>query len=207
MEHTMASPPLELTIYSDFLCPWCFNAQVRLKHLQQTWGNRLSCHWKSFMLVPEERQQTREAFQTYSHKWLNIGEQPDSGEFAVWDLEKEPPNHSLPALTAAKVAQTFGHAAYSAFQDLLMVSYYRDHCNIADDTILFDLAKHCGMDEKLFEKRYNEPHWQETIWQEHRDALDKGIKSIPTVVINDEMALIGALSIAEYETAFQKHCH
>lgn len=202
----MPQKPLQVTVYSDYLCPWCFNSQIRLKQIQVQWQERIKLEWKSFMLVPEIKQQTIEAFQAYSHKWDAIGKGSHTGEFRVWSAGKTPPNHSLPALAAAKVAQSFGEEAFFSYQDRLMESYFRDHLNIAETEVLMDLAQQSGMDAALFEERFRDSQWEALVWEEHRNALDIGITSIPTVVINEQEALVGALSVSEYETAFQKHC-
>ncbi len=198
--------PVELTIYFDYLSPWCFNTLIRLRQIKEKWEDAVQMVWQSYMVLPEKKQQSVEAFHAYSHNWLHLGNEPHSGEFQIWPLDREPPDHSLPALVAAKVAQSFGDLVFSHYQEALMVSYYRDHQNIADVEILLQLAESCQMDRSLFEKRYQEPKWVEQIWQEHHQALALGIQNIPMVVVNQERGLAGALSVAEYETIIQMYC-
>ncbi len=32
---------VRLDVFSDYLCPWCYNAAVRLREIQQAYGDRV----------------------------------------------------------------------------------------------------------------------------------------------------------------------
>ncbi|MBF0287379.1 MAG: DsbA family protein [SAR324 cluster bacterium] len=198
--------PIELTIYFDYLSPWCFNTLIRLQQIKQKWGDGVQMVWNSYMLFPEKKQQSVEMLHAYSHNWLHIANEPYSGEFRVWPLNRKPPDCSLPALVAAKVAQSFGDLVFSHYQETLMRSYYWDHRDITNIEVLVQLADNCQIDTTLFEKLYHEPKWSEQIKEEHYQALALGIQTIPMVVVNNERGLAGALSVEEYETVIQMYC-
>ena len=44
--------PVNLIVYSDYLCPWCYNAAVRLRRLEGELGADLHLEWRSFLLRP-----------------------------------------------------------------------------------------------------------------------------------------------------------
>ena len=45
--------PLEIVAYSDFLCPWCYNFTVRMRRLEDEFGDRIRIHWHTYLLRPE----------------------------------------------------------------------------------------------------------------------------------------------------------
>ena len=46
------APPLRFVVYSDYLCPWCFNASVRLHRLEDAMDGQLRVEWRSYLLRP-----------------------------------------------------------------------------------------------------------------------------------------------------------
>ena len=46
---------MRLIVYSDYLCPWCYNASVRLRSLEEEMGADLDLVWRSYLLRPEPR--------------------------------------------------------------------------------------------------------------------------------------------------------
>src|SRR5262249_33867144 len=55
--------PVRLIVTSDYLCPWCYVAAVRLRRLQEEFGERLALVWQSFLLRPyPDRSRTLEQF-------------------------------------------------------------------------------------------------------------------------------------------------
>ena len=36
-----STPQLRFVVYSDYLCPWCVNADVRLRRLEQEYAGRV----------------------------------------------------------------------------------------------------------------------------------------------------------------------
>ncbi len=193
------TPPLQLTIYSDYLCPWCFNAMVRLHQLKAEHGDRLQLTWKPYLLVAEKRHQTIEAFQKYSKTWATIGAQTHAGTFRTWPADKTPPDWSLPAQVAAKTALHLNETVFPQFQLALMNGYFRDHRNISDEAVLFEIAKECGLPADDFEAAYRDPRRTEQVWEDHRQTINQGIYSIPSVVVNGNQVLVGAVSLQEYQ--------
>ena len=42
-----------LNVWSDYLCPWCNVAAVRLHGLEAEFGDSLELRWKSYLLRPQ----------------------------------------------------------------------------------------------------------------------------------------------------------
>jgi len=89
--------PVHFLVYSDYLCPWCYNAAVRLGRIEQEYGDQVRIEWRSYLLRPRpSRVRELEKFRSYTQSWLNPAGEPDSGEFRVWQGDAGPPSHSIP---------------------------------------------------------------------------------------------------------------
>ncbi|GAG40597.1 unnamed protein product, partial [marine sediment metagenome] len=40
-----------IIVYSDYLCPWCYIAAVRLNRIEQEYQERVDVKWKSYLLL------------------------------------------------------------------------------------------------------------------------------------------------------------
>ena len=96
---------LTLVGWSDYLCPWCYNASVRLSRIEQEFAPDVRVEWRSYLLRPNpNRSLDAERFRSYTRSWRRPAAEPDSGSFREWSGEATPPSHSVPAHRVAKAA-------------------------------------------------------------------------------------------------------
>ena len=57
--------PTQLVVYSDFLCPWCWNAATKLASVQSQIGDALSIEWRSYLLRPQAQPGRDRLFRAY----------------------------------------------------------------------------------------------------------------------------------------------
>jgi hypothetical protein len=73
-----------LLVWSDYLCPWCYNAAVRLRRIEQEFQGRVALEWRSFLLRPyPDPKRTLEQFRTYTQSWTKPAADDDGGTFRV----------------------------------------------------------------------------------------------------------------------------
>ena len=116
--------PVRFVVYSDYLCPWCFNASVRLRRLEAEYAGQVELEWRSYLLRPETRTfadpvAALDKFRKYSQSWLRVqadGE-GDGGTFKVWSSEEGPPASSIPAHGVSKAARALGPEAFGAMME------------------------------------------------------------------------------------------
>ena len=95
--------PVQLDIFSDYLCPWCYNAAIRLSDVEQAYGDQVNLHWRAFPLIPDQRPGRLSTEATCSSR-QKIGAEEPRALFVPPAVGTELPASSLPALTAAKAA-------------------------------------------------------------------------------------------------------
>jgi predicted DsbA family dithiol-disulfide isomerase len=202
--------PLRLVVWSDYLCPWCYNASVRLTKLQQEFGNALEVEWRAFLLRPEPRTRgDREAelhrFVRYTQSWLRPASEPDAGNFRVWESGEGPPSHSVPAHLAAKAALRLGREAFAALHPLLLRAYFAENRDISARPTLDALWREAGLPAADF-AACDDPALLRTVRAEHADALEQGATGVPAAKLADQDAiLLGALPLETYRRWVLRH--
>jgi len=173
--------PARLIVYSDYLCPWCYNGAVRLRRLAEELGGAVEIEWRSYLLRPRpDPGRTLEKFRAYTQSWLRPAADPDGGTFRVWEGDAGPPSHSVPPHLAAKAAAALGADAFERLHLPLMHAYFADNRDITDRATLRAVWAEVGLPEGEFD-RIDDPALLRRVVDEHNRAVEDGITGVPTV--------------------------
>ena len=71
--------PVRLIVYSDYLCPWCYNVSVRMDRIREEFEGAVVLEWRSFLLRPHPVERDLEKFRRYTESWMKPAAEPDSG--------------------------------------------------------------------------------------------------------------------------------
>ena len=189
---------VRLVAYSDYLCPWCYNASVRLHRLADEDGE-LTIEWRSYLLRPSAgRGRDLERFRAYTESWRRPAAEEDSGEFRTWTGNEGPPSHSVPAHLASKAAAELGEDAFRRFHDRLLRAYFTENRDISSDAVLAELWGELGLSEPDFARR-EDPAILQRVLAEHDEAIACGATGVPSVRLADNDAVItGAMPLDTY---------
>ena len=132
--------PVRLDVFSDYLCPWCYNAAVRLRDVQQAYGDRVRVHWRTFPLIPGEQPDRRVTEKTREGR-QRVGAEEPRARFVPPEIDTPLPASSIPALTAAKCAERQGADAFERFHDRLFTAHFGDNLDISRPDVLRRLAR------------------------------------------------------------------
>jgi predicted DsbA family dithiol-disulfide isomerase len=179
--------------WSDYLCPWCWNASRRLEALADEFAGRIEIVWKSYLLRPVARGARDPArFRRYTEGWRVPGADPDAGPFRVWSSDAPPPSHSVPAHRVAKAAAQLGPEAFRAVHDRLMHAYFAENRDISDFEVLLAVWQEAGLPGEAFEETH--AAWVEpAILREHGEARALGATGVPAIRrIDNDAVIVGA---------------
>ena len=192
--------PVELMVFSDFLCPWCYVGAIRLGDIAREEGDAVDWQWRSYLLRPEPQPRPREEFVQYTQGWARPGSMEPRARFTTWAADNPPPSHSFPAALAAKVAARLGPDAAVAYRAALFPAYFTDNRTISDRNVLVDLAAEAGLERDTFEQawRDHEDELLKEVWVDHATAVQSGIQGVPAVVVNRRWLVSGAVEADEY---------
>ena len=191
--------PVELIVYSDYLCPWCYNAAVRMRRLEEEFGDALRVEWRSFLLRPEPRpRRDLEAFRSYTRSWQRPAEQEEAGEFRPWQGDAGPPTHSVPPHRVAKAAARHGEAAFRRMHERLLRAYFSESRDVTDPDTLRELWIDAELPEQAFD-RWTDPQLLQEVHEEHREALEVGVTGVPALrMLGIDAVVVGAQPLETY---------
>lgn len=190
--------PIRLVAYSDYLCPWCCNASVRLHRLADE-DPGVEIVWKSYLLRPRPgRARDLERFRTYTESWQRPAAEEASGSFRSWRGDEGPPSYSLPPHLTAKAAAAVGPDAFRRLHDRMLRAYFGESRDISNGDVLLSLWRELGLPEQAFACR-EDPALREQVFAEHEEALRCGATGVPSVRLADNDAVItGAMPLESY---------
>lgn len=191
--------PLRLIVYSDYLCPWCYNASVRLRRVEREQSGEVIVEWRSYLLRPTPRaRRSLEEFRAYTRSWMRPAADGDGGTFRVWEGDAGPPSHSIPAHLLAKAAARLGSAAFESIHERLLHAYFAENRDITSAATQREIWLEANLPEIALAQR-EDPELLEAVLREHREALEEGVTGVPAVrVAGREGLIIGAQPEALY---------
>ncbi|HVM96426.1 MAG TPA: DsbA family protein [Candidatus Acidoferrales bacterium] len=196
---------VELIAYSDYLCPWCYNGTVRLRRVEEEFGDQLVVDWRSFLLRPKpDPRRTLEKFREYTRSWLRPAAETDSGTFHVWESAAGPPSHSIPPHLVAKAAAAVNCRAFRDIHERLMRAYFTDNRDITDWETLRAIWNEADLPAAAFEHS-SDPALLRVVLAEHEEAIELGITGVPTVCMKGRDGfVIGAQPVELYRRWIHK---
>lgn len=190
---------VRLIVHSDYLCPWCYNAAVRLHRLERESGGDAQIVWRSYLLRPvPDPKRTLESFRAYTRSWLRPASEPDAATFRVWEGDAGPPSHSVPPHLAAKAAASLGAQQFERMHLALLEAYFAHSRDITDRATLRAIWNEQGLPDEEF-ARVDEPRFLEQTLAEHDEAVRLGVNGVPAARIEGSDAFVtGAYPIEMY---------
>lgn len=196
---------LRFIAYSDYICPWCWNASRRLLRLEDEFSDRISIEWRSYLLRPTRREnRDLDKFRRYTESWRRPAGEPDAGTFTVWSTDAGPPTHSVPAQCAAKAAARVSGAAFRAMHQRLMTAYFTENRDISD----YDELRSLWIELELPKDRFEEIHSEEIeakVFRDFEEAKDLSATGVPGLRRADnDIIIVGAQPELVYRRWFEK---
>ena len=191
---------VRLVVYSDFLCPWCWNAATRLASVQRTIGPAVTVEWKSYLLRPRpEPGRDLARFRAYTQGWLRVAADEPRAPFVPWASDSGPPSHSVPAHVAAKAAAAIGDDAGARMRDRLFRAYFTESRDISDRATLAALWGEAGLRTAAFGAS-DDPALERQVFADHDEAVELGATGVPAArLAGMDFVLVGAQPEAVYE--------
>ncbi len=161
----------------------------------------LAVEWRAFLLRPFAEERSLERFTEYTRHWARPAESEPAATFRTWSGASPPPSHSQPSAIAGKaVTACFGADAFDRFHLALMHEYFAENRTISELAVILDVAGRVGLDPATLAAALDDraADFEAEGVADHRDALARGITAVPTVLVNDEYVLQGALPLEQY---------
>ena len=183
-------PKLRFIVYSDYLCPWCYVVDVRLRALAERYGDDVVYEHRSYLLRPQHQESRNlEKFRRYTESWRRPAAEPDAPRFQVWQTDEGPPTHSIPAHLAAKAAAAVSPEAFALMHERLLRAYFGENQDISREWVLEALWHELGLPGDGFERARSDEFLPEVL-AEHNEAMEVGATGVPAVRLDGNPAII-----------------
>lgn len=193
---------LNVEVFSDVVCPWCFIGKRRLERALKAVGERYEHHvtWRAFELNPGmppggmERTAYLEAkfgsLTTFRALEARLeAAAAEEGLAFAWDRIQYTPNtfdaHRLIRLAWHKGVQ-------DAVVEALFRGYFLDGADIGRRRTLLDVGTGVGLSAELIERDLAGQESAEAVRYDEAEARQMGIGGVPHFVINAKEHLSGA---------------
>lgn len=196
---------IRFAAYSDYLCPWCWNASRRLWRLADEFAGRIEIEWRSYLLRPVARgDRDAEKFSRYTESWQRPGSESDAGRFRTWSTDVLPPTHSVPPHCVAKAAARVSPVAFRAMHERLMEAYFSENRDISD----FDELQRIWAELELPGEGFG---WartelaEEAVHRDFEEARKLGATGVPGLRrCDNDIVIVGAQPLEVYRRWFEK---
>jgi predicted DsbA family dithiol-disulfide isomerase len=187
---------MNITVFSDYICPFCFIGTETLKKVQPE-VPPFTLAWKGFQIHPEypaagipvEQRAAQFGKERYTAIWRNIIAMAEG-----IGLEMRQPSvltNSLMALEATEYAKDEGKA--SEFSHAVYRAYFQDQQNIGDLEVVLDIARQVGLDPLLVQEHLQAGTYSERLKTAHQEARTLGVSGVPTFIVGPAQ-IVGAQS-------------
>jgi predicted DsbA family dithiol-disulfide isomerase len=192
--------PVDMTVYSDYLCPWCCVLAVRLRRVKDEYGDSISITWKSRPLVVGDipgRQISPHSVESRARAGLE-----EEGLFNRWDENQSYPSSSMPAQIAGKCALLQGEEAFERFHNAVFQAFFRDCLDISDREVLFNLAVSADLDIEKFQADFESNERRQEVLADVEEVRSQYEGwGVPLTVVGGRMPIEGAAPTAVYSRA------
>ncbi|MFC6954498.1 DsbA family oxidoreductase [Halorubellus litoreus] len=178
-----------VTVYSDYVCPFCYLGRESLRQYQATRDESLEIDWRPFDLRSGQRGPDGEI----DHS-VDTGKDDDYFEQAKenvrrlqekydveMDLDLATDVDSLDAQVASYYVK--GHDDYEtwpAFDEALLDALWQDGRDIGDESVLVDLAADAGVDPDEIRAALDDDALRAELEEQFRAAQQAGVTGVPT---------------------------
>lgn len=195
---------MQLEIFSDVICPWCFIGKRRLDQtltepLREV-ADRFQISWRAYQLYPQlpEAGMDREEFMrmrfgdraAVKDVYSRIESEGDSAgiTFNFRGVKRMPNTRSAHRLIRLGAE----HGVQSAIVEYLFRQHFIEGNDIGDLDTLINAAKNCGLDADASKNYLQSDRGLDELLADFQFALDAGISGVPCYVVDRSFAIPGA---------------
>lgn len=209
---------MNLTIWSDFACPYCYIGETRLQRAIEELGltDDVQIDFRAFELDPtaskEVLSSTPERFAKKYRMSIEGAKQQieqisELGRelgidfrYATTRYSNTRDAHRLMKLAEAK----YERATVDRLNEALFAAYFTENLVLSDHKVLLEKALSVGMKEEDVKEVLESEKYDDEVRFDEREASMRGIHGVPYIVFNGSFAVPGAMSIDSFKSALRR---
>ncbi|MEN8712927.1 MAG: DsbA family protein [Arenicellales bacterium] len=198
----LQKPQLRVTLFTDYICPFCFIADLRLQHLQEDY--EVLVNFRFIEIHPDTPKEgtTVDTLDYSDEQWQGmmdgLVEMAEEEEIQLAPVRMLANSHR--ALLLAEAVKQEGREVFYNFNQALYREYFIAGRNIGDIEVLNEIARRSGVSDAVIEKAWNDEEYEKILQMNMNMAVKAGVTATPTFFIGQQR-LTGAVSEAKLRQA------
>lgn len=198
----MTLPELKITVYSDYICPFCYVGHHRLQRLRDSYD--LKINWCFLEIHPETsaKGEPIDSLDYPSEQWQQM----------LANLERIAKEEDIPlsrlnfitnskdALLLSEAAKQCGRDIFYKLHEKLFSAYFVNGENIGNRDVLKKIADSCGIDKETVDSAWTDKKIPQRLLENFNAARKHDIQSVPSFVFGDRV-LTGVVAEATFRDA------
>ncbi len=198
----MALPELKITVYSDYICPFCYVGHHRLQRLRDSYD--LKINWCFLEIHPGTSAEGEpvDSLNYPSEQWQKM----------MKNLERVAKEENIPlsklsfttnskyALLLSEAVKQCGSDLFYKLHEALFRAYFVDEKNIGNKNVLMKIAESCGIDKETINTAWTDEKHQKRLLSNFNSARQHKIQSVPSFVFG-ERVLTGVVTEKTFREA------
>ena len=213
--NTAVNRTVKVDFVSDVVCPWCALGATALEQAIANLDGEITVEltYKPFELNPDMPAEGEHAVQHMMRKYGRIEEEVASRNEMViargkalgfhFDLEKR--SHFYNTFDAHRLLLWATHESRQVqLKKALLKAYFTDGQNLSDQKTLLRLAGEAGLSSERAHEVLAAGEFANEVRELQRFYAERGINSVPAMVLNDRQLVTGSQSVEHYETVLRQ---
>ena len=193
----MSNSTDSITVYSDYVCPFCYLGRESLGRYQDTREDDIEIDWRPFDL----RSQKRNPDGSIDHS-VDDGKDDDYFEQAKQNVRRLQEEYdvemameiatdvdSLPAqIVSYYVKEHYPYGTWLDFDRSVFEALWVDGTDIGDEEVLVELAEDAGIDGEEIRSALGDDSFRATVRDRFTEAQQDGVTGVPTFAYDGHAA-------------------
>jgi len=180
-------PELKLTVFSDYICPFCYVGHHRLMRLRDEYD--LKINWCFIEIHPETSPEGEPvaSLEYPSEQWNQLMQNLEAvaKEEGIAMAEHSFTTNSKDALLLSEAAKEQGREKFYTLHEKLFTAFFVDSRNIGDRDILRELATESGIGGDVIELAWQDKKYQQRILSNYHAAREHEIQAVPSFIFGE----------------------
>ncbi|MDE6276970.1 MAG: DsbA family oxidoreductase [Muribaculaceae bacterium] len=209
---------MNLTIWSDFACPYCYIGETRLERAIEELGLKddVQIDYRAFELDPTASKEVLSSTpERFAMKYRLSLEEAKEQIKQISDLGKElgidfryastkysntRDAHRLMKLAEAK----YDRKTVAKLNEALFKAYFVENLVLADHNVLLEKGLSVGLKEEDIKEVLDSDKYDDEVRFDEREAAMRGVHGVPYIVFGGDFAVPGAMSIEGFKSALER---
>lgn len=209
---------INITIWSDFACPYCYIGETRLEKAIEELGmtDKVKIDYRAFELDPTApKEVTGPTSERFARKYRLTLPQAMQQIEQISSLGRELGidfkyadtlySNTFDAHRLMKLAENkYDYAIVQRLNQLLFDAYFTKNLVLADHAVLLSVATEAGLEKEEVSRLLDSDMYADDVRFDEREAQMRGIHGVPYMVFNGDFAVPGAMSVDGMKSALER---